>query len=136
MQPTKLRASSEMNITPMIDVLLVMLVIFMASLPLSQKGIDVDLPRETTADPVQADMNIVLEYQADRQIAINKQPVGLAELESRLRQIFADRRDKTLYIAGAGSLRYGDIVAVVDAGKGAGVERVGIITEGMKTGTP
>lgn len=136
MQPTKLRASSEMNLTPMIDVLLVMLVIFMASLPLSQKGIDVDLPRETTADPVQADMNIVLEYQADRQIAINKQPVGLAELESRLRQIFADRRDKTLYIAGAGSLRYGDIVAVVDAGKGAGVERVGIITEGMKTGTP
>ena len=56
----------------------------------------------------------------------------LPALESRLREIFASRRDKTLYIAGAGSLRYGDIVAVVDAGKGAGVERVGIITEGMR----
>jgi biopolymer transport protein ExbD len=136
MHPTKLRASSEMNTTPMIDVLLVLLVIFMASLPLSQKGLDVELPAETTSKAEVIVPHIVLEYRADRRIAINKQPVAPGDLQSRLRQIFAERRDKTLYIAGAGSLRYGDIVAVVDAGRGAGVERVGIITAGMKTGTP
>ena len=103
----------------------------MASLPLSQKGIDVDLPPETTASPVVVDRQIVVEYRADRRLAINKQDVTLDTLQARLREVFASRRDKTLYIAGAGSLSYGDIVTVVDAGKGAGVERVGIITTGM-----
>ncbi len=54
------------------------------------------------------------------------------ELESRLRTIFEERKDKTMFIAGAGNLRYGDIVTVIDAAKGAGVEKVGIVTEGMR----
>jgi biopolymer transport protein ExbD len=74
----------------------------------------------------------VIEYTSDRKISINKQDVQVAELEDRLRTIYEERKDKTLFIAGDGTLRYGDIVEVIDAAKGAGVEKVGIVTEGMR----
>jgi biopolymer transport protein TolR len=113
-------------------VLLVLLVIFMATLPLNDRSLESSLPSIPHGDSAPPPEAIYLEYSADGRIAINSQAVSIEDLQTRLTEIYRHRRDKTLFIAGDGRLPYRKVIAVMASAKGAGVKRLGVVTPAMR----
>jgi biopolymer transport protein ExbD len=128
--------SSDINVTPMIDVLLVLLIIFMMTQPLSRRAFDVQVPPEEQQrqkQPQRSDQ-IVLELRPDGSYAINNNPVTLAALDQALHQIYDARPAKLMFIKAAPTRKYAEVVEVMDRARGAGVQVIGFTPPDAKTG--
>jgi biopolymer transport protein ExbD len=121
----KAKTMADPNMTPMIDVLLVLLVIFILAQQVLQRSIDVQLPVDKDDPAAAGPPPIVLEIMQDGSFLLNKQFLQPAQLRGRLDQVFADRPDKLLFIKALQGVSYGDVVTAMDIAKGAGVEVLG-----------
>src|SRR5499433_2044672 len=119
---------AEINIIPLVDVTLVLLLIFMLTAPLMYRGIDVNLPK-TAGKPTVTEERMVLTLTKDHAIFLNDKPVALAALEQRLLDTFRNRQDKTLYLRADQALQYGFVVETMDRVRRSGIEKLGMVTE-------
>jgi biopolymer transport protein TolR len=122
---------SEINIIPLVDVILVLLLIFMLTAPLMHRGVDVSLPK-SAAKPTTIEERMVLTLTKDQTVFLNDKPVAMGALDQRLREALKDRSDKTLYLKADQGLQYGFVVETMDRLRRAGVEKLGMVTEPAK----
>jgi biopolymer transport protein TolR len=119
---------AEINIIPLVDVVLVLLLIFMLTAPMMYRGIDVNLPR-AAAKPTAVEERMVLTVTKERALYLNDKRVPPGGLDSQLKAAFQGRTDKTLYLKADGGLSYAAVIETMDQVRRAGIERLGMVTE-------
>jgi biopolymer transport protein TolR len=122
---------AEINIIPLVDVVLVLLLIFMLTAPMMYRGIDVNLPR-AAAKPTAVEERMVLTLTKEQGLYLNERRVTPTGLEDALRDAFRSRTDKTLYLKADAGLSYGSVVETMDRVRRAGIERLGMVTEPVR----
>jgi biopolymer transport protein TolR len=132
---TKGGPKSDINITPYIDILLVLLIIFMVITPVRQMDLDVKVPQTSQDDSQKqaVDPNvIVVSIGESAKIAINQEETSIAQLGAKLTEIYSKRANKNMFVSASAKLPYGDVVKVIDIAKGAGVGDIGLLTEEIR----
>ncbi len=124
----------EMNVTPLIDILLVLLIILMVINPLTPLGLDALAARGPELPNPAPERALVVSIDASRQLKINQDPADIRTLGSRLEDIFKTRNDKIMFVKGDSTLPFGDVAQVIDIAKGAGVDKIGLITQKIEEG--
>ena len=123
---------AEINVVPLVDVMLVLLIIFMVTAPLIQRGIDVNLPTAVRANPIQGErvfINVPAAFRQDRIVYLADEPIRLAILRERIRQKVENQTDKQVYLRVDGGLQIQDLMDVIDRLKAAGVDKIGLVRQ-------
>ena len=123
------RPMADINVTPLVDVMLVLLVIFMVTAPMMQQGVQVNLPKANTKAMTPQDEAVVVSVDKSGKVFINKDEIPAADLRNRLADMFATREKKEVFLKADAGVPYGEVVRAMADIKGAGIERLGMVTE-------
>ena len=129
--------AAEMNVTPLIDVLLVLIITFMVITPLTPKGLNALVPQpDPNAKPSQDVLNrtVVITIDRGRNIKINQDPVAITDLGTRLDDIFKNRNERIVFVKGDDALEFNTVAQVIDIAKGVGIDKIGLVTESLQEG--